>query len=70
LLEHPHLFWGFYGSRLKMYREKNPHNGFQVIKNLAKSMSEKTKLNDNLFVLTSNVDGHFTKAEYPSDRVF
>lgn len=25
---------------------------------------------DNLFVVTSNVDGHFTKANYPSDRIF
>lgn len=25
LKEHPTLFWGFYGHRLKMYRDKNPH---------------------------------------------
>ena len=25
LLEHPHLFWGFYGHRLLMYRSTKPH---------------------------------------------
>jgi NAD-dependent SIR2 family protein deacetylase len=28
LLMHPHLFWGFYGSRLIMYRNTQPHYGF------------------------------------------
>jgi len=25
LLTNPHLFWGFYGSRLNMYRNTTPH---------------------------------------------
>ena len=32
LENHPHLFWGFYGSRLKMYRETKPHQGFSFLK--------------------------------------
>lgn len=32
LYDHPHLFWGFYGSRLIMYRETKPHNGFNILK--------------------------------------
>ena len=67
LLSNPNLFWGFYGSRLQMYREKQPHEGFQIVRELARKMSEK---GDNLFAVTSNVDGHFGKAGYKEDRIF
>ena len=34
LVTNPHLFWGFYGSRSIMYREKKPHKGFHILKKL------------------------------------
>lgn len=50
-----------------MYREKQPHEGFQILKELAGKMSEK---GNSLFAVTSNVDGHFSKAGYKEDRIF
>lgn len=32
LKSHPHVFWGFYGHRLELYREKQPHGGYQILK--------------------------------------
>ena len=40
LIKHPNLFWGFYGSRFAMYREKHPHKGFQAIKDIAKLIGQ------------------------------
>ena len=48
--------WGFYGHRLKLYRETTPHDGFRILKEIAE------KLPHGAFVFTSNVDGHFRKA--------
>lgn len=69
LEQHPHLFWGFYGSRLAMYREKRPHQGFTLIKKIAKTMRN-DKEGENLFVVTSNVDGHFQKAGFSDEQVY
>uniref|UniRef100_A0A6A7G102 NAD-dependent protein deacetylase n=1 Tax=Hirondellea gigas TaxID=1518452 RepID=A0A6A7G102_9CRUS len=58
------LAWGFYAHRIKMYSATKPHNGFQIIKNLA----------DHLplghFVFTSNIDSQFQAAGFPEDRIF
>lgn len=32
LVNNPNLFWGFYGSRLLMYRATIPHEGFRLLK--------------------------------------
>lgn len=62
LATNPNLFWGFYGSRLVMYREKKPHKGFNILHKWA----QKKK---NSFVVTSNVDGHFQHV-FPSDEIY
>lgn len=62
LRDNPHLFWGFYGSRLVMYRDKVPHEGFKIIKNIGE------KLNNNYFIVTSNVDGHFHRI-FPAEKI-
>jgi NAD-dependent SIR2 family protein deacetylase len=59
----PKLAWGFYGHRLKIYRETAPHDGFSLLLQIA------SRLPRGLFVFTSNVDGQFTKAGYPEDRI-
>lgn len=51
----PDVAWAFYGHRLEMYRKTNPHAGFSMLLDLVKSK------NNNYFVYTSNVDGHFQK---------
>jgi NAD-dependent SIR2 family protein deacetylase len=54
----PQLAWGFYGHRLKLYRDTQPHAGFGILKSWGES-----KPND-WAVFTSNVDGQFQKAGF------
>jgi NAD-dependent SIR2 family protein deacetylase len=59
----PEVAWGFYGHRMKLYRETIPHAGFAMLLKIADSMPK------GAFVFTSNVDGHFQKAGFASDHV-
>ena len=58
LHDDPSLAWGFYGHRLKLYRETVPHQGFALLKTIADRMP------DGGFVFTSNVDGQFQCAGF------
>jgi len=60
----PELAWGFYGHRLMLYRETEPHEGFAILRRWASRMSGRG------FVYTSNVDGHFQKAGFSSEQVY
>ncbi|MCU0821796.1 MAG: NAD-dependent deacetylase [Spirochaetes bacterium] len=62
-LRDPKLAWAFYGHRLNLYRETNPHNGF------AKLLSAAESKKAGYFVFTSNVDGHFQKSGFDKDRI-
>ncbi len=59
----PELAWGFYGHRLQLYRETEPHGGFGILKRWAGGMEH------GAFVFTSNVDGHFQRAGFDEERV-
>ncbi|WP_133649370.1 SIR2 family NAD-dependent protein deacylase [Paraburkholderia flava] len=61
--EHPELAWGFYGHRLRLYRETVPHQGFAILRRWSDRMSH------GAFVFTSNVDGQFQKAGFSEDLV-
>ena len=50
----PRLAWGFYGHRLKIYRDPQPHDGYRLLMGLA------LKANLGAFVVTTNVDGHLS----------
>ncbi|MEF9943070.1 MAG: Sir2 family NAD-dependent protein deacetylase, partial [Burkholderiaceae bacterium] len=52
----PSLAWGFYGHRLKLYRNTVPHSGFAILRRWAEAKPL------GAFVFTSNVDGQFQKA--------
>ena len=58
----PHLAWAFYGHRLNLYRETTPHNGFNILLDIAKSKKD-------YFVITSNVDGQFQKTGFSEDKI-
>ena len=60
----PDLAWGFYGHRLKLYRDTQPHQGFQILKEIGETLP------DGYFVYTSNVDGHFQKAGFDPERIY
>ncbi len=54
----PRLAWGFYGHRLNLYRNIQPHAGFAILKRWGEAMA------DGYGVFTSNVDGHFQKSGF------
>lgn len=59
----PEQAWGFFGHRLNLYRSKQPHAGFEILRR----WGEKRRL--GYFVFTSNVDGHFQKAGFSPDCI-
>ncbi|TNE50833.1 MAG: NAD-dependent protein deacetylase [Deltaproteobacteria bacterium] len=59
----PDLAWGFYGHRLHLYRDTQPHEGFALLHKWSQRMEH------GLFVFTSNVDGQFQLAGFPDERV-
>lgn len=60
----PELAWGFYGHRLDLYRNTQPHEGFQIIRRWAASKPHGCR------VFTSNVDGQFQRAGFPDEDVY
>ena len=60
----PRLAWGFYGHRLDLYRKTLPHQGFSLLKKIA----EQQQL--PYFIFTSNVDGHFQKADFDDQLIY
>lgn len=54
----PELAWGFYGHRLKLYRDTQPHAGFDILKTLGEAKP------NGWSVFTSNVDGQFQRAGF------
>jgi NAD-dependent SIR2 family protein deacetylase len=61
--DHPRRAWGFYGHRLKLYRDTVPHAGFQMLLEIGSRMKH------GAFVFTSNVDGQFQKAGFAENRI-
>lgn len=59
----PAQAWGFFGHRLKLYRETSPHAGFQILRRWAESRTA------GYFVFTSNVDGHFARSGFDESRL-
>jgi NAD-dependent SIR2 family protein deacetylase len=57
----PALAWGFYGHRLHLYRDTEPHKGFTLLHRWLARMGSS-------FVFTSNVDGHFHKAGFAAEN--
>lgn len=59
----PAQAWGFYGHRYNLYTATEPHAGFQILKNWC------SQKNGEYFVFTSNVDGHFQRSGFDSNRL-
>lgn len=60
----PAFAWGFYGHRLQLYRDTQPHAGFALLQEWIRQRSLAH------FVVTSNVDGQFQKAGFDAGRVY
>lgn len=55
--------WGFYGHRLHLYRNTQPHVGMAQIRSWIDGFGL------DHFVVTSNVDGQFQKAGFAGERI-
>ena len=63
-VEDPELAWAFYGHRLQLYRETEPHRGFVLLRDLIAAKRGEG------FVFTSNVDGQFQKAGFDEKGIY
>ncbi len=59
----PQFAWGFFGHCYGLYKNTQPHRGYQILKKWA------AQKDNEYFVFTSNIDGHFLKAGFDPDRV-
>lgn len=60
----PRFGWGFYGHRLNLYRNTEPHAGFDILRKWGEMKAAGS------FVMTSNVDGHFQRSGFDEDSVY
>lgn len=59
----PERAWGFYGHRLRLYRDTLPHAGFGILRRWGENMPR------GYGVFTSNVDGQFQRAGFGDARL-
>lgn len=59
----PAFGWGFYGHRTNLYRSTTPHPGFELLRHWIKHFDL------DHFVVTSNVDGQFQKADFGEESI-
>jgi len=62
--ERPVEAWNFYITRLMKYQEVPPHAGYYELKKILDALDKDT------YVVTSNVDGHFKKSGYDSEKIY
>lgn len=60
----PEMAWGFYGHRLGLYRQAQPHIGFSTLRAWA------TRKSLDSIIYTSNVDAHFQRAGFPEENIY
>jgi NAD-dependent SIR2 family protein deacetylase len=62
--EDPDFAWGFWAHRISLYSKTNPHAGYTTMRRWGEAK------NNNYFVFTSNVDGHYAKSGYPAEKLY
>ena len=63
-LQDPHKFWFFYGHRYNIYKHARPHQGYKDMLRIGEKL-----MDGNYFVFTSNVDNHFSRAGFESEKI-
>lgn len=58
--DHPLDAWNFYITRFLTYRDSPPHQGYHSLLTLPK----------DIFVVTSNIDGHFIASGYDRAKIY
>jgi len=59
----PQLAWAFYGHRLHLYRDTEPHEGFRKLLELSNTKKY------GAYIFTSNVDGQFQKSGFSEEKM-
>jgi NAD-dependent SIR2 family protein deacetylase len=62
----PRMAWAFYGNRLQLYREAEPHAGHAILRSWG---ARAAAAGGGSFVVTSNVDGQFLKPGFAAESV-
>ena len=62
-VDDPAMAWGFYGHRMKLYQQTDPHKGFEIL------LGWKERFSKGMFVYTSNVDAHFQRVGFADDAI-
>ena len=60
----PQQAWGFYGHRLQLYRDTQPHAGFEILQRWA------SQKRHGSHVFTSNVDGQFQRGGFANAQTY
>ncbi|KAL9647054.1 hypothetical protein ABK040_016529 [Willaertia magna] len=60
----PTFAHGFFCHRYNLYTSKKPHEGYHILK----EFSDRVNNNNNYFIFTSNVDGHFSQL-FPNNKI-
>ncbi len=63
-IDTPELAWGFFGYMHKMFLSQEPHYGYTILRKIFELK------NKPAFVYTSNVDGYFLRAGFPSSSIY
>lgn len=62
LFSDPYFAWGYFAHQYRLYESAIPHDGYRALLELCQSK-------EDYFVVTTNVDGLFTKAGFPEEKV-
>ncbi|CAD5113111.1 unnamed protein product [Dimorphilus gyrociliatus] len=62
--KNPSLCWGYYAHRYTMYSSTEPHSGFNYLREIC------LLKNNNFFIYTTNIDGHFFKAGFDENKIY
>ena len=62
VLDDPHFAWGYFAHQYSLYKNAIPHEGYMGLLNLCQAK-------EDYFVVTTNVDGLFLKAGFPTNKV-
>ena len=62
VLDDPHFAWGYFAHQYSLYKNAIPHEGYRKLLELCQAK-------EDYIVVTTNVDGLFIKAGFPTEKV-
>eukprot|EP00993_Chasmostoma_nieuportense_P005665 NODE_6288_length_553_cov_2.739437_g6123_i0.p1 GENE.NODE_6288_length_553_cov_2.739437_g6123_i0~~NODE_6288_length_553_cov_2.739437_g6123_i0.p1 ORF type:complete len:147 (-),score=43.05 NODE_6288_length_553_cov_2.739437_g6123_i0:65-505(-) len=84
--QHPNRFFGFWGPFYNRYNDRQPHDGYQILrkwrdsffdpygvdmrKRQAPPRKEEAPIVQRLYIVTTTVDGSFSRAGFREEEVY